>query len=64
MLLNEMHKEQATIAAQAEHSSAQDAEIRDLKRLIAKVADLEQQVAGLHARIQESQTMDPMVARR
>ena len=64
MLVKEMQKEQATIAAQAEHSSAQDAEIRDLKQLIAKVEDLEHQVAGLHAQIQESQSKDPVVARR
>ena len=58
------YDEQATNAAQAEHSSAQDAEIRNLKQLIAKVADLEQQVARLHAQIQESQSKDPIVARR
>ena len=45
-------------------NAAQDAEIRDLKQLIAKVADLEQQVARLHAQIQESQSKDPIVARR
>ena len=45
-------------------NAAQDAEIRDLKQLISKVADLEQQVARLHAQIQESQSKDPIVARR
>ncbi len=42
MLLNELQKEQATIAAQAQHALAQDAEILDLRQQVAKVHELEQ----------------------
>jgi hypothetical protein len=37
LLLNEMQKQQQTIAAQSEHAAAQDAEIRDLKKLVIEM---------------------------
>jgi trimeric autotransporter adhesin len=36
MLLNEVQKQQRTIAAQNAHAAAQDAEIRDLKKMVAE----------------------------
>ena len=37
MLLNEVQKEQGTIAAQAQHAAAQDAEIAQLRTQLAEI---------------------------
>jgi Chaperone of endosialidase len=58
MLLNEMQKEHATVADQA-------AEIRDLRRQVAKANDLERELAEMHAALTALQsTRDQLVAQR
>ncbi len=58
MLLNEMQKEHATVADQA-------AEIRDLRRRVAKVNDLERELGEMHAALTTLRsTRDQPVAQR
>ena len=54
MLLNEVQKQQRKMAAQDEHSAAQDSEIRQLK----------QQLTYMHAALVKLQTKDDLVAQR
>ena len=57
MLLNEVQKEHATVAAQA-------AEIRDLKQGVAKVNDMERELAEMHAELTALQSKNQLVAQR
>jgi hypothetical protein len=57
MLLNEMQKEHATVAAQAE-------EIRDLKQQVTKVNDLEHELTEMRTALAALQSKDQLVAQR
>jgi len=61
ILLNEMQKEQSTIATQTEHSRVQDATIA---AQAAKIASLEQQLAGIQTALAKLQPTDKLVAQR
>jgi trimeric autotransporter adhesin len=61
MLLNEMQKQQVTIAAQTQHAVAQDAKIRELRRQVAMVHELKQR---LDAVLQKLPAKDGLVAQR
>jgi len=47
MLLSEVQRQQRINAAQSEHAAAQDAEIRDLKRM---VTEMQASLAKVHAK--------------
>jgi hypothetical protein len=57
MLLNEMQRQHATVAAQA-------AEIRELKQQVAKVNDLEQELAAMRTAFSQLQAGNQLVAQR
>ncbi len=61
MLLNEMQKEESRIATQTEHSLAQDATIA---AQAAKIASLEQQLAGIQTALAKLPTTGKFVAQR
>jgi hypothetical protein len=57
MLLNEMQKQERTVAAQ-------DAVIRELKHEVGKVRDLERELTEMHASLLEMQSKDQLFAHR
>ena len=61
MLLNEVQQQQEKFAAQAASSSAQAAEIRDLKQQLAELNDLKQE---MRAALLKLQAKGELVARR
>ncbi len=61
MLLNEMQKEQATVATLVDQHAADAAKIASLERKVAEVDDVKQQLSAV---IQELKTREKLVAQR
>jgi hypothetical protein len=64
ILLNEMQRQQASIASLAMQNDSQASEIVDLKQQVTKLGDLARDVAEMHAALAALQTKDQLVARR
>ena len=61
MLLNEMQKEQATVATLVDQHAADAAKIASLEQKVAEVDDLKQQLSAV---LQELKARDNLVAQR
>ncbi len=64
LLLNELQRQQASMASMAVQNGSQASEIIELKQQVAKLGDLARDVAEMHAALAALQSKDQLVARR
>jgi hypothetical protein len=64
ILLNEIQRQQASMLSLTEQNHSQASELFELKQQVTKLADLEREVAEMHAALAVLQTKDQLVAQR